>query len=384
MIKYREIMKDIDKFLSSPEALVITGMRRTGKTTILRYYFDLIDDRNKLFIDLENIVNRKYFEEKNYEKIKKNLEFLGLNFFKKAYIFLDEIQFLKNIPSVIKYFIDHYNTKFFLSGSSSFYLKNFFNESLAGRKYVFEIFPLSFKEFLSFKNTDFNISDKNLEVSRAIYNTLSPLYDEYMLYGGFPQVVLKDSIEEKERAIEDIFNSYFQLEVVQLGDFKKNNIVRDLMFLLMKSVGSKIDINKISKTLGVSRQSVNEYISFLDGTYFIKIIRPYSTNRVTEIKKAPKVYLCDSGVLNHFSKIDSGLLFENNIFQNLRLRGEVNYYQKKNGMEIDFISNKSVSYEVKLTGDKSYIPTSAFFQQNEASVIFLSNDRVSKKSVRPM
>ena len=79
-------MKDIDKFLSSPEALVITGMRRTGKTTILRYYFDLIDDRNKLFIDLENIVNRKYFEEKNYEKIKKNLEFLGLNFFKKAYI----------------------------------------------------------------------------------------------------------------------------------------------------------------------------------------------------------------------------------------------------------------------------------------------------------
>lgn len=348
-------MKDIDKFLSSPEALVITGMRRTGKTTILRYYFDLIDDRNKLFIDLENIVNRKYFEEKNYEKIKKNLEFLGLNFFKKAYIFLDEIQFLKNIPSVIKYFIDHYNTKFFLSGSSSFYLKNFFNESLAGRKYVFEIFPLSFKEFLSFKNTDFNISDKNLEVSRAIYNTLSPLYDEYMLYGGFPQVVLKDSIEEKERAIEDIFNSYFQLEVVQLGDFKKNNIVRDLMFLLMKSVGSKIDINKISKTLGVSRQSVNEYISFLDGTYFIKIIRPYSTNRVTEIKKAPKVYLCDSGVLNHFSKIDSGLLFENNIFQNLRLRGEVNYYQKKNGMEIDFISNKSVSYEVKLTGDKSYM-----------------------------
>ncbi|MBP7795532.1 MAG: ATP-binding protein [Elusimicrobiales bacterium] len=315
----------------------------------------IIDDRNKLFIDLENIVNRKYFEEENYEKIKKNLEFLGLNFFKKAYIFLDEIQFLKNIPSVIKYFIDHYNTKFFLSGSSSFYLKNFFNESLAGRKYVFEIFPLSFKEFLSFKNTDFNISDKNLEVSRAIYDTLSPLYDEYMLYGGFPQVVLKDSIEEKERAIEDIFNSYFQLEVVQLGDFKKNNIVRDLMFLLMKSVGSKIDINKISKTLGVSRQSVNEYISFLDGTYFIKIIRPYSTNRVTEIKKAPKVYLCDSGVLNHFSKIDSGLLFENNIFQNLRLRGEVNYYQKKNGMGIDFISNKSVSYEVKWTGDKSYM-----------------------------
>lgn len=115
MIKPRLIFNEINQYFDSPEAIIITGMRRTGKTTLLNLIFEKILSKNKLFLDLENPLNRKYFEEENYERIKVSFEMLGVDFFHKPFIFLDEIQFVKNLPSVVKYFIDHYGVKFFLS-----------------------------------------------------------------------------------------------------------------------------------------------------------------------------------------------------------------------------------------------------------------------------
>ena len=90
-------------------------------------------------LNKQHYLNRKYFEEYNYERIKISFEALGIDFTRKPFIFLDEIQFMKTLPSVVKYFIDHYQVKFFLTGSAGFYLKNLFTESLAGRKYIFEL-----------------------------------------------------------------------------------------------------------------------------------------------------------------------------------------------------------------------------------------------------
>lgn len=349
MIKPRLILETINKYIDVPQAIIITGMRRTGKTTLLNLLYSKIDSTNKIFLDLENPINRKYFEEENYEKIKKNFEFLGINFSKKAYIFCDEIQFVKNLPSVVKYFYDHYKVKFFLTGSASFYLKNLFSESLSGRKFIFELYPLTFSEFLLFKDVKLKIPKNTKEVTRSVYETLASLYEEYMLYGGFPQVVLEPDIERKKKILEEIFTSFFQLEVKQLADFKKNEVIRDLMLLLMQRTSSKLDIQRLSSELGVSRQTLTEYIYFLESTYFIKLLRPLSKGKDTEIKKMPKVYICDSGLINHFVKIDPGIIFENSVFQNLRLKGEINYYQLKNGSEIDFILNKQEAYEVKTT-----------------------------------
>jgi hypothetical protein len=119
MFKHRIILEKIKLYFDSPEAIVITGMRRTGKTTLLKHIFDNINSENKLFLDLENPVNRKYFEDENYENIKRAIQFLGIDLNKKAYIFCDEIQFVKNLPSVVKYFVDHYNLKFFLDPQNS-------------------------------------------------------------------------------------------------------------------------------------------------------------------------------------------------------------------------------------------------------------------------
>ncbi len=352
-MKQRLIIENINPYLASTEAIIVTGMRRTGKTTLLRFLFEQLESKNKIFLDLENPINRKYFEEENYEQIKLAFEVLGVDLSKKSFIFLDEIQFMKNLPSVVKYFIDHYQVKFFLTGSASFYLKNLFTESLSGRKVIFELFPLNFKEFLTFKDISLKIPSDPNAITQPIFNTFSPLYEEYILFGGFPGVVLKDSSDEKKRALEDIFSSFFQLEVTQLGDFRRNDVIRDLMLLLMQRVGTRLDIQRLSRELGISRPTINEYISFLEDTYFIKRIRPYSRGLDTEIKKSPKVYVCDTGLANHLARLDAGVLFENSVFQNLRLRGELAYYQKKSGVEIDFILNKKTAYEVKVHPQKS-------------------------------
>lgn len=355
MIFPREVLRKVKPHLNSKEAIIITGMRRTGKTTLLSLIYDGIESQNKILLDLENPLNRKYFEEENYERIRSSFEFLGIDFTRKPFIFLDEIQFVRNLPSVVKYFIDHYHVKFFLTGSAGYYLKNLFTESLAGRKYIFELFPLNFSEFLLFKGASLKIPENPQNITLAIFSAISPFYDEYILYGGFPEVVLKTSVEEKKRSLEDIFTSYFQLEVVQLGDFRRNEVIRDLMLLLMQRAGTKLDITRISRELGVSRITLNEYISFLDGTYFIKLARPFSKGKDTELRKMPKVYLCDTGIANQFAKLDDGRLFENSVFQSLRQKGDVNYYQKKSGAKIDFILDKKWAYEVKLNPEESDI-----------------------------
>lgn len=347
MLIERNLFKEINQYINSKEAVIITGMRRTGKTSLLKFIYDKITSQNKIFLDLENPLNQKYFEQANYDGIASSLGYLGLDFTQMAYIFLDEIHLVKTIPQIVKYLIDHYNIKFFLTGSASFYMKNLFTESLVGRKYIFELFPLNFKEFLKFKKSKLHLAVKNSEITKPIFDTFSSLYDEYLYFGGFPEVVLKERHEEKKRSLEDIFTSYFQLEVLRLGDFRKNNIIRDLILLLMQRTGSKLDINKMASELGISRITLGEYISFLESTYFIKTIKPFSNNKDMEIRKMPKVYICDCGLINHFAKISEGSLFENNIFQNLRPTGEVNYYQRKNGAEIDFILNTKTAYEVK-------------------------------------
>ncbi len=343
----RDIASSIRAVLDSPEAIVVTGLRRTGKTTLLRMLMNVVPTENKLFIDMENPANRKLFDESNFDRIADNLRFLGLDMKSKAYLFLDEVQFLRSIPSVVKYLMDHYSLKCILTGSAVFYLKNQFSESMAGRKYSFDLHPLSFREFLRFKGNPVKLDALPETVTEAMHESISRWYDEYLLYGGFPGVVLKESIREKEMMLDDIFTSYYQMEVMQLGDFRRTNVIRDLILLLLERSGSRLDVQKLAKELGVVRETMNNYLSFLEGTYFISLIRPFSTNRDTEIRSQQKVYVCDTGLMNRFARVASGSLFENAAFLGLRQRGAVSYYMKKSGVEIDFILNGTTAFEIK-------------------------------------
>ena len=355
MIIKRELYNKIKPHLNSKEAIIVTGMRRTGKTTLLNFIYGKIDSKNKLFLDLENPLNQKYFGQEDFEQIKISLEALGLDFRKNTFIFLDEIQLVKNVPQLVKYFIDHYKVKFFLTGSASFYLKNVFSESLAGRKYVFELFPFNFSEFLDLKQANIKVPLKHSQINEPVFKTIHRYYDEYIKFGGFPQVISKATNKEKKQSLNDIFTSYFTLEVKQLSDFRKTDKVRDLILLLAERVGSRLDVKRLSQELGVSRETIYDYLSFLESTYFIKLVKPFSKSRDVEIRKTPKIYFCDSGLINHITNISKGALFEQNIFQNLRIKGDVNYYQRKSGPEIDFIFNKKKSFEAKVNPSKTDI-----------------------------
>lgn len=256
------------------------------------------------------------------------------------------------IVKAIKYLYDNFNVKFFVTGSSSFYLKNLFPESLAGRKFIVELFPLDFEEFLVFKGKaqQFLISLEQKALTKNLIKTekLKVYYNEYLKFGGFPQVVLAPTPIKKEMYIKDIFSSYFEKDVKSLADFKHINALRDLILLLMKRIGSKLDISKISSILGLSRPTVYSYLAFLEQTYFISLINLYSKSPDRETSGAKKAYLCDSGIINYLSKTDEGSIFENAVFNNLRNYGKISYYQNRHGTEIDFILNDlSTAIEVK-------------------------------------
>lgn len=350
MIYKREIFDQIKKHFDNNLAVVITGIRRSGKTSLLKYIFESISSKNKIFIDLENPLNQLIFKEKNYETIKENLKKQGVNFDKKAYLFLDEVQYLKNLPSIVKYFVDHYQSKFFLTGSASFYLKNLFSESLVGRKIIFDLYPLNFKEFLVFKEKKLIKPDFSQSINESAYLLFQPYINEYLSYGGFPEVVLAKDKEEKTDRLKDIFTSYFQKEINQFSDFRKTDLIRDLIILLAQNNGNILNIERIANDLKVSRLTIEEWIYFLKNTYFFDLISPFSANKRTIIRKAKKIYFVDWGLANVIASQTEGQILENCFYHLLKTRGEIFYYRKKSRAEIDFIlkeENKIFSFEVK-------------------------------------
>jgi len=347
----RKIFNSLEKHLTVKQVTVLTGMRRTGKTTLVKQLMEASNIKHKLFFDLEQLEDRDLFDVRNYDLIIKKLSEEGIDFSKKVMICIDEIQLLPNIPSVIKYLYDHYNIKFIVTGSSSYYIKNKFQESMAGRKKIFEIYPLDFGEYLTFNNYKFKGLEniESLENDTIIKEEIQKNYNDYCTYGGFPEVVLTENISEKKDLLQDILSSYINIDLVQIADIKKIPELRNIIKLLAARIGSKLDISKIANTVNLSRQTVDNYIYLLENTYFIKTIPVYSLNADREIVKARKVYFLDNGIATQFAELSSGSKFENAIFNQLHHFGELSYYQLKTGPEIDFIIDKRIAFEVKET-----------------------------------
>ncbi len=347
----RKIQKKLNKVVKQKQVTVITGMRRVGKTTLLRHYFEKISSKNKLQLNLEDVLTRKIFAEINYKNIIRALQQEGIDITKKSYIFIDEIQFIRNMPSIIKYLYDEYDIKFVVSGSSSFYLKNHFSESLAGRKIIVDLYPLTFREFLDFKGIEKKYKEKFSE-KIAIKNKVSAekyrnFYKEYINFGGFPEVVLANDKEIKNELLKDIVNSYFQIDVTTLADFKDIGKIRDLLILLTQRIGQKINISNIANALNIKRDRVYEYLEFLQSTYVIKMI-PQKFSIDNKISADNKFYFTDIGLARLLAEVSEGSKFENSIFMNLIYDNKITYYQTKSGGEIDFVLDDAIGLEVKL------------------------------------
>lgn len=361
MLYKRQIYPQIEAELATKEITIITGMRRVGKTTALQHLYNLVETSNKLVLDLENPLHRKVFEEENYDSIWSNLKPFGITNNQKSYIFIDEVQNLPEVSRAIKYLYDHYDVKFILTGSSSYYLRNLFPESLAGRKIIFELFPLNFSEFLTFKQikhtSPVNLNEKSRQKNRISHQKLVNLYDEYMEYGGFPSVVLENDPNRKRLLLSEIFTSYFEKDAKNLADFNDMSKLRDLILTLIPRIGQKIDIQKLAISLSVSRTTIYSYLSFLEQTYFVTMLNRHSGSIDRQAAGSKKLFMCDTGVINTLGKISQGQLFEQSVFQCLRDNYKLTYFNKGVLSEIDFILNNNIAIETKYTATKKDFAT---------------------------
>jgi len=347
----RIIYSSLFSHLEKRQITVLTGMRRTGKTTLVKQLLKDSKIDQQFYFDLERMDNRALFSEDNYESIIYALTQRGADFSKKVIIGIDEIQLVPNLPSVLKYLYDTYDIKFIVTGSSAYYMKNMFSESLAGRKKLFEIYPLNFTELLSFNGV--SVSDIPLDSTgkfvKAEYERLKSHYETYIKYGGFPEVVLSPAIDDKNDMIQDIISSYINFDISMLSDIRNPSNLYKLIKLLSVRIGTKLDIAKLTSISGISRPTVENYLDLLEQTYMIRTIPVLSDSPDREITKAKKIYFLDNGIASISGDAGSGAMFENAVFNQLHHKGAVSYYQLKSGKEIDFILDKQVCYEIKET-----------------------------------
>jgi len=347
----RRIFDDLKAHLPKRQITVLTGMRRTGKTTLVRQLLSESGIKQQFYFDLERIDNRVLFAEQNYEHIVRAFQQQGADLSKPLLVAIDEIQLVPNLPSVLKYLYDNYPIKFIVTGSSSFYIKNLFSESLAGRKKIFEVYPLNFHELLAFNG----LNAPNLALSEATqfvastYQQLRPYYEEYIQYGGFPEVVLEPSVEGKKDLLQDILSAYINFDISALSDIRNPANLYKLIKLLSVRTGSRLDVSKLTSIAGISRPTVENYLYLLENSYLIRTIPVLTASPDREITKARKIYFLDNGIAAAVGELSSGAKFENAVFNQLLHRGDVAYYQLKNGKEIDFIVNKEYALEVKET-----------------------------------
>ena len=348
MIFPRKIYPFLKAHLGTKPITVLTGMRRTGKTTLIQQLLSDAPSKNTLYLDLERVDHRELFAEKNYDAILRAFQARGLSLKERMYVAREELQLVPQGPSVLKYLYDHHNIKFIVTGSSSYYLKNLFSESLSGRKKIFELFPLDFGEFLTFRNIPWKqeaFFEKTFDPHE--YERLKAHYEDFIRYGGFPEVVLTDAVESRRDLLADIISSYVNIDIQTISDFRNADQVYAVSKMLASRVGTKLDYAKLSRLSGVSRPTLMAYIAFLEKTYCIARVPVVAKHPDREIVKAKKLYFYDTGVANVFADLSGGAQFENTVFNQLRHHGAISYYSLKNGSEIDFIVDQRYALEAK-------------------------------------
>ena len=353
----RLLFEELIRYLEHKNALIVTGMRQVGKTTLLKQVFTEVS-KPKLWFNFDNPLDQKMFEELDYNNIYNNLlKMAETKPGERLYVFIDEIQNFPEITKVIKFLIDQYQIKFLLTGSSNFYLKNLFPESLSGRKFLFHLSPLCFKEYLYFKGqlnfTEIKSADKQtVFTSQSLWpaEKFKTAYDDYLQFGGFPEIALTEDKETKTKVLNNIFSSFFEKDLKIMADYRDIKELRDLIILLAPRVGSILDITKISSELEMPRQKLYSYLEFLQGTFFIKLLPKYSKNLDRSIAGGRKVYFSDTGMLQLVAAVNEGQILENAVVNQLDSYGELSFYNYRNTKEIDLILNKKTALEIKMSG----------------------------------
>ncbi len=331
----RDITGEILKFLESPHVIVIAGVRRSGKSTIMMQMFSEIAEENKLYIN---------FEDERLEGIKaKDLEDIYGSLIEstgrtsKVYLFLDEIQEVAGWEKWVRRRYDgRDDIKFIISGSNSSLMSSEFSSLLTGRNITFSVFPFSFRELLTFQK----IKIKSMD--RIYYSPKKPLvrsvFLKYMEHGGFPEVQGMDEITQK-KILQQYFSDILYKDVVRRYNIRDARKIERIAHYLITNIGNYFSYYKVRNVFKMSIETVGEYAGYLESSYLI-FQMPFFTYTLKERETRPrKTYTIDVGLRNavsfKFSK-DLGRGAENVLFIHLLSRGNEVYYWK-NRHECDFI-----------------------------------------------
>ena len=327
-------LEQLNQYLNNKDILFLTGLRRVGKTSILKNFISTLIQKNgvapkEIFyisLDLYALDNYSITEIVNeYRKIHK------LPSSQKIYLFLDEVTSKKSYQQELKNFYDLENIKIFASSSSASLLKDK-NAYLTGRQRIIEVMPLNFYEYLQFKEITIKKADAHLYES---------YFEEYMQDGGMPEYVLTGDVAYLQNLIENIITK----DIIAHYNIRNNQVVKDFYKLLMERSGKQLTFNKIANILEISVDSAKRYFYYFEETYLIYSVEKYG--KLNErLKSAKKIYASDVGLRNVVTGYrDKGAIFENLIY--LQIKEQNPSYLYADGIELDFITENGLLIEAK-------------------------------------
>ncbi len=393
MIK-RAIYQALQNHLGSKAITVIIGPRQVGKTTLAKKLQSFLKEEGKatLFFNLDIEEDRRYFTSQEALLQKIRLE-VGSE---HATVFIDELQRKENAGIFLKGLYDQeLPLKFVVTGSGSLELRANVSESLAGRKRVFEIHPVSFIEYFHYK-TAYRYEQKEqayfaLEGRKAGFGLLQ----EYLSFGGYPNVILAETISEKKLTIAELFTAYIDKDIKGLLNVQHTTAFALLFRLIADRAGKTINFSGLANEVNVAVGTLTRYLHYAEETYMLKRLNPFFNNVGKELTKSPQYYFNDIGLRNysaaqfdllHIHHPACGFVFQHFVFQQLELLCKkegwmLHFWRSRDQAEVDFVIHKVnsiVAIEVKFKSLKSSQLTASMhsfikkYQPARAIVINLS------------
>ncbi len=336
----RKLEKSIATYLFKGKCIVIYGARQVGKTTLIRSIVKDYESKT-LWLNCDELDNRILLQDTNSTRLRNLTQGYKI-------VVIDEAQRVENIGLTLKIFTDSIpEVQVIASGSASFELASKINEPLTGRKYEFQIYPLSFSEMTQ--------STTLYEEKRMLQHRL--------IFGYYPEIVVKP-VEEND-LLKSLTNSYLYKDILTFEKIKKPLVVEKLVKALALQVGNEVSYNELSRLIGVDKNTVEKYIDILEKAFVVFRLNAFSGNIRNEIKKSKKIYFYDNGILNSVNsnfktaenRSDIGSLWENFIiserkkaFNNINIDCRQYFWRTAQKQEIDLVEETEEglsAYEIK-------------------------------------
>ena len=361
----RYLRKRIENRLGSGKAIVVIGPRQVGKTTLIE---SILATKDYLLLDGDDPKTRTILTEPNTEQIR---TILG----KYKYVFIDEAQRIEGIGLTMKIITDRFkDVQLFTSGSSSFDLTNKINEPLTGRKWEYQLFPISWEEFEN--HHGYIYSEQQLE--------------NRLLYGFYPDVL--NNVGDEISILRNLVNSYLYKDILSYSEIRKPEVLDKLVQALAIQVGNEVNYSELAQIVNVDKNTISKYIDILQKGYIIFKLGSFSRNVRNEIKTNKKIYFYDNGVRNmvigNFNPLelrtDKGALWENFLISE-RIKqieykqslARVFFWRTKQQQEVDFVEENSgniIGYEFKWNKKKTTKLPKTFVESYNAESNVIDKD----------